>query len=369
MRPLSATECISPAIARTRLVLFSPFRKGRTWKLSAAAYLCRIGTMFFPFPLIYLTLLPAARQAGGAIAVAALTSLLLILTALFVYIFHLCSRLQFTYFDIVVNRGEFVAPAWRKYRSQALPWTVFKVLLGTVVTLACSLPILAYIRHLIPIFLAIHSQAPGHPLPPQFMAAIFAGYGIVLLIFGPFFLVSSLLADFIVPSLALEDTGLAEAFRRLFALIRQEPGQFILYTLLKVVLAIVTVMGAIIAWEIVFLLCTLIVGLVVVLIGVLLHLVGVPPILLTVLGVLSAIVWDLFWVVYGMLLTAGPMYTFLDAYAIYFLGGRYPMLGDLLDRSTPPPAYAYAFPPPQPPPPYQPPPPQPPQSEPPPSQP
>jgi hypothetical protein len=44
----------------------------------------------------------------------------------------------------------------------------------------------------------------------------------------------------------------------------------------------------------------------------------------------------------------------MDAYAIYFLGGRYPLLGDLLDRSTPPPPspllipYA-AYPPPLPP--------------------
>jgi hypothetical protein len=52
----------------------------------------------------------------------------------------------------------------------------------------------------------------------------------------------------------------------------------------------------------------------------------------------------------------GSLLTFFQAYALYFLGGRYPLLGDLLDRSTPPPAYAYAasFPPPAPPP-YQPP--------------
>jgi hypothetical protein len=29
--------------------------------------------------------------------------------------------------------------------------------------------------------------------------------------------------------------------------------------------------------------------------------------------------------------------TFLEAYTLYFLGGRYPMLGDLLTASTPPP--------------------------------
>jgi hypothetical protein len=94
-------------------------------------------------------------------------------------------------------------------------------------------------------------------------------------------------------------------------------------------------MGAVIAWEIVFLLASLIVGGVVVLIGFLLALVGVPKLLLTVVGVVLAIVWFIFATTYSMFLAIGPILTFLDAYAIYFLGGRYPMLGDLLDRSTP----------------------------------
>ena len=49
---LSALDAISPAFARTKLVLFSPFRKGRTWKLAATAYLATAGAVFLPFPLI-----------------------------------------------------------------------------------------------------------------------------------------------------------------------------------------------------------------------------------------------------------------------------------------------------------------------------
>jgi hypothetical protein len=60
----------------------------------------------------------------------------------------------------------------------------------------------------------------------------------------------------------------------------------------------------------------------------------------------------------------GSLITFFQAYALYFLGGRYPLLGDLLDRSTPPPAYAFAAAFPPSPPPYQPPPPEPPPSQP-----
>jgi hypothetical protein len=344
MRPLSATECISPAIARTKLVLFTPFRKGRTWKLSATAYLCRIGTVFFPFPLIYLFFLPAAGKAGGALAVVALCIGVLLLTAIAAFIFYLCSRLQFAYFDIVVNRGEFVAPAWRKYGPQSLPWTGIKILIGTAATLACAVPIGAYVNHLIPMFQQMGSLAPGQPPPPEFMHAIFAfyaGYGIILLVFGSVFLLSSLLSDFIVPSLALENTGLAEASRRMVELIRREPGEFTLYVILKVFLGGGIYFAAIIAWEIAFFLCTLIFGLVVVLLGFLLHLAGVSSVILTILAVPVAIAWYIF-LMYSMVFPVGAALTYFDAYALYFLGGRYPMLGDLFDRSTPPPTYAYA---------------------------
>lgn len=335
MRPLSATDCISPAIARTKLILFSPFRMGRTWKLCATAYLCRLGTMVYPFPLFLLAFIPLARSSGSSIALTALIVGVLFATALYFYLFHLCSRLQFAFFDILVNRGAFVAPAWHKYGPPSRRWTAIKILLGIIVAFACAAPFVAYIHHIIPLFQSMQSMGPGQQPPAQIFAAFFAGYGIILLVFGSFFLVSSLLADFILPSLALENTSLAEGFRRMFALIRQEPGEFALYTVLKVGLALAAVVGATIVWEIAFFLCTLLIGVVVFLIGLLLHMIGVPKLILVVLGVLLAIAWYIFSIFYAMLLALGPMYTFLDAYALYFLGGRYPLLGNLLEPPAP----------------------------------
>jgi len=335
MRPLSSTDCISPAIVRTKLILFSPFRMGRTWKLCATSYLCRMGTMVYPFPLILLAFIPLARSSCSSIAVAALLAGVLFATALYFYLFHLCSRLQFAFFDILVNRGEFVAPAWRKYGPPSRRWTAVKILLGIVVTFASAAPVAAYIHHVIPLFQSMQAMGPGQQPSPQIFAAFFAGYGIILLVFGSFFLVSSLLADFILPSLALENTSMAESFRRMFALIRQEPGEFALYTVLKVGLAIAAVVGATIVWEIAFFLCTLLIGVVVFLIGFLLHLIGVPKLILMVLGIALAIGWYIFSLFYAMLLALGPMYTFLDAYALYFLGGRYPLLGNLLEPTAP----------------------------------
>jgi len=344
MQPLSATECISPAIARTRLVLFTPFRKGRTWKLCATSYLALCGQMFFPFPVIYLAYLPLVRNVG-LWAVYALVAAVLLFSALYLYVFYLCSRIKFAYFDIVVNRGEFVAPPWHRYGQQAFAWTGFKVLFGCIVTLAVSAPLAAYTRQIMPLFL---SMRPGQQPPAQMIAAIFAGEGILFLFFSAFALVSGLLGDFIVPSLALEDTGLKEAFRRMFQLMAAEPGEFALYALLKTVLGASVYLCAIIAFEIALFLVILVVGLVLGLIGFALHLAGVPTIILFILGGIIAFVLEIVLVFYAMLLVIGPVFTFLDAYALYFLGGRYPLLGDLLDRSTPPPAQFFppAYPPP-----------------------
>lgn len=63
---------------------------------------------------------------------------------------------------------------------------------------------------------------------------------------------------------------------------------------------------------------------------------GVPTAILALLGLIVAVAWYVVCLGYTLMLTIGPVFTLLTAYSLYFLGGRYPLLGDLLDRSTPP---------------------------------
>jgi hypothetical protein len=343
MRLLSATEAITPSIERTKAVLFQPFRKGRTWKLSATAYLGRASTIFLPFPLFYLYFLPAVHRTGGTTLAAALIIGLLLLTAIGVWLFHLCTRLSFAFFDIVLYRGEFVAPAWRKYGPQSRKWTAFKVLLGTIITAVFAVPIATYFVSMFSMFSSIK---PGQPPPPAFVATIFAAYFFFYFGFGIFYFVSSLLGDFILPSLALENTTLAEAFRRFFELIRREPGQVALYAVLKFVLGIGFYVGAFIAFEIIVILVTLILALVFGVIGFLLHLIGIPTAVLIGMAIFVVILWYLFIAFYGAILVLGAVLTFFEAYNLYFLGGRYATLGNLLE--PPVPASEYPAPPPEP---------------------
>ena len=356
MRPLSATESITPAIDRTKHLLFSPFRKGRTWKLCATSYACRFGSLYLPFPLLYLAMFPAFRRAGTAFF-ALIAVVILVLLALFTWVFHLCSRLQFAYFDMVANRGELVAPAWRKYGPRSPPWTFFKIVTGAVFTAIFAVPFITWMRNVLPLMSRMGHVKPGAQLDPQFarvMAIFYTGYGLVILFVFAGMLLFGLFSDFVLPSLALENTSIREGFRRMGLLIQQEPGEFALYVLLKSVLGFVGYMAAIIAWEIALILASLIVGGLIFLIGLGLHLAGIPTVLLTVVGVLLAIVWYVV-AMYTVVFPIGIVLTWMDAYAIYFLGGRYPLLGDMLDRSTPPPAapafdmYAPGYPPPVPP--------------------
>jgi hypothetical protein len=338
MRILSATESISPAIARTKLLLFKPFRPGRSWKLAATGYLGGTATYFLPFPLVYLFFIPFARNQGApAFVIPLIVAGVAALMALYLVIFYLCSRLRFAFFDIVLNRGEFVAPAWRKYGAQSRKWVLFKIALGTAYFALLAIPCVPLVKGLVTTFSNIHFEQGQQP-PPAFTQAVFSGYAAFFVFYFAiifFTLLSSLLADFIVPSLALEDTTLAEAFRRVGRLVRNEPGAVCLYALIKIAIFLVGGMVVAILFYIFLLAIVLVAFLIGLLAYFLLHLLHVPQLVITVLAIVSGCSLYVFSIFYSTFLGYGALYTITESYALYFLGGRYPMLGDILDRTTP----------------------------------
>ena len=123
-----------------------------------------------------------------------------------------------------------------------------------------------------------------------------------------------------------------------------EPGQVTLYAIVKLGLGLALYMGGIILLEIVALIVGLIFFLVIFLVGFLLGLLHVPPAILSVLLFFAIALFYLLFL-YFFMLGLGALLTFFEAYNLYFLGGRYPMLGDLLEQSTPPVSVATQLPP------------------------
>ncbi|MFC6646663.1 hypothetical protein ACFQBQ_13915 [Granulicella cerasi] len=327
-------------------MLFAPFRFGRTWKISATAYAAMLGLIFFPWPLVYFLAWSRFLPHTAVFTMKPfLMGVMLVALVLFTWLFMLCSKLRFAVFGMVLDREPFVRNAWRTYGGAALPWTLFKMVVGSIVTLLVAIPFMKMMVAMMPV-IAMSQPKPGQPFnPEQFHALmlVYASFFGLYLGFGVFMWLLSLVEDFVAPSIILERVTLREGFRRFFALVRQEPSQMLGYALMKPLLAVAFSFAALIAFYIAFIIVMLVVVIVGALVGFLLHLLHIPGWLLVVLAGIVLVPVYLFGCFYLMFVPMGAVKVFLEAYSQYFLGGRYPLLGDALDRSTPPPALPHYY--------------------------
>jgi hypothetical protein len=144
--------------------------------------------------------------------------------------------------------------------------------------------------------------------------------------------VQILAKDFLVPIMALENLDFADGWSRLLALIRHEPGRYVVYLLMKFVLSI--------AAAIVFGILAIIPALLIV----------VPAILAVVAGKAAGLGWTVTTIslavifgsllfvilIYVIALVSVPATVFFPAYSIYFFASRYANLDALLHPAPPP---------------------------------
>ncbi len=186
---------------------------------------------------------------------------------------------------------------------------------------------------------------PGQRPAPGLFLGLFLLEGLFCLTIFFLMFCSSLLDDFILPSIALEGVSLREAFRRFAALLHGEPGALLYYVVFKALLAL----ACGIAMQIGIFVTEGILAIPLALVGflgwLLLHTLGPAGHILMAAGFVVLVLAFVAMVFYVSIAFIGAFLLFLQAYALYFLAGRYPMLGDLLD----PPASGYAYPTPPPP--------------------
>jgi hypothetical protein len=330
MQPLSATDAIAPAWQHTRRLLLGTRNPGLFFKIAAVAFFAEMMSSSFSFSKPF----HGGHAGGGSLPSITATIIGIIFIAAVVGLliglvfFYLSSRLQFSIFHIVLRSETTVAPIWRRYGSATWRWMGLKILFF-LSAFACLAPIL------VPgVFFIIHAiTLQSHGDNSHIVGFILTGFFFVVL-FVLFVLALTiatvLLRDFALPSMALEGTSFRETLRRVVALARAEPGQVSLYLLLRFCL---TVAGAFVS-EIVIVLLGLVIGGPLAGLGfglwATLHTAGsaaragmiggwviLALALLAVIGV-------------GVICLFGYLFTFLQAYAIFFLGGRYPLMGQLL---------------------------------------
>jgi hypothetical protein len=330
MPPLSATDAIAPAWQHTRRLLLGPRDLALFFKIAAVAFFAEMmsGSFSFSPPI-------SGSHTGGGVPPSLTAAILgVIFVCAFVGLliglvfFYLSSRLQFTIFHIVLRSETFVAPIWRRYGAATWRWMGLKILLF-LAAFACLVPIL--VPAAIYFISAISRQSHGdNSNIISLVVSVFCFILLFILFALALAVATILLRDFGLPSMALEGTPLRETIRRVVALTRAEPGQVSLYVLLRFCLAVA---GAFVSQMVIAIAAIII---------------GAP------LAGLGFGLWKAFhlgdtaaragmiggWVVLALALLAviaiaaislfGYVFTFLQAYAIFFLGGRYPLMGQLL---------------------------------------
>ena len=367
--PLSAVDCVQPALQHTRAQLFTRFRLGQWSRLALVGILAaelHVGGCGFPnlgshwprlpqkshgglwpssalpwgFPPFNPAQIPAhLGQFIGLIVVAIFAA------AVFSFVFlYINSVFRFILFDSVLRRECSISQGWGKWRRaggryflwqivlQIATWLFLLVLIGVPLALAFAAGWMTDLR-----------QHAGRLI---IAAILLVGLFVVFVL--AIAVVQVLAKDFLVPIMALEDLDFADGWHRLLATIRPEKGRFVVYLLLKLVLSI----AAGILFSIVAIIPVLFVM--------------IPAVVAVVAGKAAGIGWDvttislviilgtvlLFLLIYLIALVSVPATVFFPAYALHFLASRYPKL-DVLLNPAPAPLVPELPPVPAPPPPFE----------------
>jgi hypothetical protein len=338
MRPLSATEAISPAIEHTKTLL-RPFSLGLWLKLGLVAIFAEMGGQFIAPPFGNFSHHGSQTSGIGAIAGGITPLLVEILVAAAVVglliglgLLYLGSRLQLVLMDLVATRTTFVRPAWHRTASRTWRWiggkVVFFLIVFAGVAVLAAGPILYFVRSM-----PAGNGQLGAAFVGSFILFFLALFFLILLIM----LAIWVLRDFVLPFILFEDASFGDALRRASALIRNEPGPVLFYLFMKVVLSMAAGIAAELCIFAVAAVAAIPTGLVAFGLWTALHHSGPFGTVTMYIGFALLGVLFVAALLVAIVCLGGATLIFYQAYALYFIGGRIPQVGILLQ--PPPPFY------------------------------
>src|SRR5208282_1433247 len=258
-REISVAEPVSPALERVKLMLFQPFDLGKWFVIGFCAWLAYLGEAgsgfsggnFNPGNHSHgngTDFHHGLEQAWGYVLnnlywiVPVAAFVIFLCLALGLLFLWLNCRGKFMFLHCVaLNKAEVVEP-WNKFEREgnSLFWfRLVLVLIGAVLTL----PLLVTIAVLI-LRMVLH----GEPDVSGIVTA--AGLALVFLALAIVFaVIKKFTVDFVVPIMFLRRRKCWAAWKEFYGLLSAHPGQFALYILFQIVLAMaigVIVLGAII---------------------------------------------------------------------------------------------------------------------------
>ncbi len=328
-----AVDTIGPAFERTIKQLFKPFRLGHWLRLGVVSLLTwefSGGGFNFPGssgPSDTSEELLAATPAVPVIIGATAAALILML-----FLTYVASVFRFILFDSVLNDRCAIAEAWARWQRQGrslfLWWIGFTAIMIFVFTAFFGVPAgLAWVAGVF--------DAPGEHVVLLVIGGVVLFFAFVALIVATL-VVSLAVKDWVVPLMAIENIGVLEGWRRLWPMVNVNKSAYILFVVMKALLAL----GSAIFFTILYVLVALMLFLAVLFPGIIAALVGQAagftwsPATIALVSVVGGIV--ILVVLYFMALIYTPALVFFQAYALHFFGTQYPKLGELLTSPTPP---------------------------------
>jgi hypothetical protein len=332
MRILSAADSVSPAIQRTRELLFRPFSWGTYLKLGLVAIITEgAGSNF------HSSNSSSGSSGNGSLPhwplhfgpewIVAFFALALVMVIV-LFIGYLITRLRFAFFHCLAHNIKQIRPGWVIYREPATRFFWLNVVVGFCFLLMVVLIAIPFIGGFMRLF--NESQLGSHFDIGLFLSLVLPLIPIILILALAGFATDLILRDFMLPHYALENATAGQAWDRVWFHIKAEKRQFFVYMLLRAVLPILAMIGLFVL--------LLVPGLV--LAGSLAMVeLGLHSAFADSTGGSAAVgaLLEVFFGVlaFGFMLLAsiclgGPVSTWVREYALTFYGGRYQVLGDIL---------------------------------------
>ena len=341
--PLSAVDCVQPALQHTREQLFTRFRWGQWTRLALVGILaaelhvtsCNFNSFNFPVPQprknsqeFLPSGFPHIDPARLGQFVGLILAVALLAVVLFFIFLYISSVFRFILYDSVLRKHCSIGDGWHRWHGTGrrfflwqivfliATWLLLGVLIGIPVAAAAAAG-----------WLHDFEQHAGRLIVGGILL-----FGLLLLSALAVAVVQILAKDFLVPIMAFEGLDFADAWSRLLPMVSREKGKFFVYLLLKIVLAI----AAAILFGIVAIIPT--VGVVIPAVGAVLigHYSGLgwTPFTVSMAVILGTIL--VLILIYLIALISVPATVFFPAFSIYFFAGRYAYLSAIVYPAPPP---------------------------------
>ncbi len=350
VQPISAVDCVSPALARTGRQMFRPVRFGFWARMALVGlftgeFATSGGGFNFNFPMN----VPAKRtdhllafdwhallhdpRIIALIAVAAAAAVVM----LFVWM-YIGSVYRFVLFESVLTGECKLGEGWRKWNPHGVRLFVWRI--GFSLLNLFVLAIIVGVGFVTFKSLGLlHGKPSGAALAEIILLALLFGFVAVIITLA-FLIVWLLTKDFVVGIMLFEAVDTMEGWRRLIPMLRADPWGYVFYVLMKVVLAF----AAAIIFGILDVIVMLVLMIPVVIVGVVIA-IAVPssawhwnPVTITLVIVFAAVAISV--LTYLIAVIAAPSVVFFESYVLNFFGSRYQPLAHIMfpEPPAPPPA-------------------------------